>query len=164
MPVRVAVVVVVVMMVMSAGVGPGLRVERSLDMVHMPTEPPDHFLDDVIGANAQMLAEDLHRQMPVAEMPCDAHQVAVLVRVDVEQRLGPRDHAHDAAIVQHHAVAVAQPDRLRQVEQQLAPGLGGQQDAAAEPAILVEQHGVNLAAGIPCPGRQNVRGAHQNRK
>ena len=64
-----------VMAVRGAGIGADFRVERRVEPGQLAAEPLDHRGDDMIGADAQPLAGDLQRQMPVAEMPGDAQQV-----------------------------------------------------------------------------------------
>ena len=89
--------------------------------------------------------------------------LALVVRVDLQQRLRPCAYPHHAAI-HRQSVAIAQPHRLRQVEQHLPALLRPQQDAAAMAAIEVDQHAVDLRRRIPGAGRQYSVGAHQNRK
>ena len=54
--------------------------------------------------------------------------------------------AHDRAVVEHEAVAVAQRDRLRQVEQEFRAALAGQHDAAAVALAGVEHDAVDRAS------------------
>jgi hypothetical protein len=51
----------------------------------------------MIAADAQQLARDLQRQMPVAEMPGDAKQRLPVRRRDLAQRLRGGAHADEAA-------------------------------------------------------------------
>jgi hypothetical protein len=66
--------------------------------------------------NTNGRSPQLHRQMPVAEVPGDAHQLVVRVRMDFRQRLGPRLDAHHAVLIEQQAIAVPQPDGLCKVE------------------------------------------------
>ena len=78
---------------------------------------------------------------------------------------GLRADPDDAAVVQRQPVAVAQPHRLRQVEQQLAARFGAQHDPPAMAAIEVDQHAIDLRAPHPrCRPAGSALGAHQNRK
>ena len=110
---------------------------------------------------------ELHGQVPVAEMPGDARESGRIRRMDDQQLFGARDHAGEAAVLGGERVAVAQAHRLRQVEQQFAPGLGDQQDAAAMAVVVVDQHAVMRVLEVPAAGGKHVDGAHvrvQNRK
>ena len=63
------------------------------------------------------------------------------------------------------AVAVAQPHRLRQIDQHLGARYRCQHDTAAKAAVVVDQHLIDLSRRIPGAGRQDrARTAHQNRK
>ena len=117
----------------------------------------------MIRPDADALAQQLHRQMAIAEMPGDPHHLAFVMRMDLQQRLRPRAHPHHAAI-HRQSIAIAQPHRLRQVEQHLPALLRPQQDAPAMAAIEVDQHAIDFRRRIPGAGRQDRVGAHQNRK
>ena len=100
--------------------------------------------------------------MPIAQMPCDPHQFAVVMSMNFQQRLRPRPHPNDAALFQHQAVTVAQPYRLREVNQQIGTSFRGQHDPAAMAAIEVDQHLIGRIR--PGARRQNGGCADQNRK
>ena len=100
--------------------------------------------------------------MAVAEVPGDADEVGRVVGVDVEQGLGLGDDADYAAALEQQPVAVAQPGGLRQVEQQLVPGLGSQREAAAVPAVEVDQDPAALVMLRPRSGGQYRARVHLN--
>lgn len=158
------IVIMMVMMMARAGIGPGLRVEWCVDGIDMAAEPFDHVGDDVVGADADSLAQQLHRQMPVAEMPGDPHQRAFVMRMNFQQRLGPRHHADHAAVRKRETVPVAQTNRLRQVEQQVVAAFRRENDAAAMPAVGVDQYAIDLPIPLEAPGGEHALAAHQNRK
>ena len=80
------------------------------------------------------------RQMPVAEMPGDAHELRRAWHADLRQLLRRRHDAHAPAVLEHERIAVAQPLRLRQVEQELEAAAPVMVDAAAMPQVVVERH------------------------
>src|SRR5262245_47358752 len=87
-------VVTVMVMTMRIAVGvaaPGIRptfgIERGLDLDHPRTQSLDHFLDDMIPANAQATACDLRWQMTIAEMPGNTHQMLRIGTTNFNQRL-----------------------------------------------------------------------------
>ena len=100
--------------------------------------------------------------MAIAEMPGDAHQFGVIVRMDFQQRLRPGADPDDAATAQRETVAIAQSHRLGKVDQQFASGLCGQNDTAPVPAVEIDQHFIDRVG--PRTGRQHRGHAHQNRK
>src|SRR5689334_22838017 len=77
-----------VLMIMSATlIGAAFGIERRLDLDHAGAEPSDHGLDDMIAPDAQALAGNLRRQMTIAEMPGNAHQMLRITPADLDQRL-----------------------------------------------------------------------------
>src|SRR3954451_23383400 len=89
-----------------------LRIEWRFYGVDVATEAFDHVGNDVIRTNANAISQELHRQMPVAEMPGDADQGPVCMCVDLQQWLGAGADPDHAAVVQCQAVTVVQPDCL----------------------------------------------------
>ena len=83
--------------------------------------------------------------------------------MNLQQRFGFRADAHYTA-VHRQPIAVAQPHRLRQIEQQFSTALGVQHDAPAESLVEIQRHPVDRAAGVPLPRAPYLGGAHQNRK
>jgi hypothetical protein len=129
-----------VVMVCDAGsISASLGIERRLNLLDMAAQALDHFLNDVIGPDANAVAEQLHRQMTIAEMPGDAHQFAVIMRVDFEQWLGTRADSNDATILQGEPVPVSQSHGLREIHQEILTSLRYQNDPASMSAIEVDQ-------------------------
>ena len=130
------------MMVPTTRIRAALRIERRLHRVRMPAQAVYHVRDHVVGADPDAVAQQLHGQVAVAQVPGDAHQLRRGVGVDFQQRFGLGDHADDAAIVQAQPVAVPQAYSLWQVEQEFVARLGGQYDAAAVAAVEIDEYGV----------------------
>jgi hypothetical protein len=152
-----------VVVAVSTGVGTRLRIEWRLDRLHVAAKAFHHVPDHVVRSDADARAAQLHRQMAIAEMPGNAHQIIRTVRVDFQQRFRFRADP-DHACFHGQPISMAQPDRLRQVQQHLVALLGAQQDAPAMAAIEVDQHAIDFPRRIPRAGWQYGLGAHQNRK
>jgi hypothetical protein len=106
----------------------------------------------MVAPDAQPVADDLHVEMPVADMPGEPRQFARIGRRDLDQRLRPAGDAHHSAIVEKEAVAVAQCRRLRQVEQELGAALAGEDDAAAMALLRIERDAIDRASVVPLAG------------
>jgi hypothetical protein len=106
-PVGIGVVVVLVrgpMMQMSMGlaavmavpvrvavaIGPALGIEGRFNEPDLGAEPPNHVEDDVVLADAEPVAQQLGREMPVAEVPSDAHEVRGRRAADLGEPFGCR--------------------------------------------------------------------------
>ena len=129
--------IMMMVVVAATSVSTRLGVERRLDLVDVAAQAFYHLLDHVIRANANALAQQLHRQMPIAEMPGDADHLALIVAMDFQQRLRLGANPHHATVVQCQPIAVPQPHRLWQVEQYLPALLRWQQNAPAMTAIKI---------------------------
>jgi len=148
MPVRVVTTVVIMMLL----IGAMLRIEWCLDRRKPRPETAQHLLDHVIAADAQPIADDLHVDVTVADMPSEPRHVVRARCGDLDQRLRPADDAHDGAVVEHERVAVTQGGRLRQIEQERGAALGGKDDTAAVAVIGVERDLIDGLGIVPMAG------------
>ena len=123
-------------------IGATLRIERRLDRHHRGTELTQHVLDHVIAAQTERPAHDLRRQVPIADVPGQPHEVAVRPAPHLDQRLGRRHDLDQATVLERQGVAAAQSHGLGQIEQELEPAHTGHDDATAVPVVEVEHHAV----------------------
>jgi hypothetical protein len=152
-------IVVVVVMPGAGRVRTGLGIERRFNRLNVPAETFDHVLDHMIGANADPVAEQLHRQMAIAQMPRDPHKFAIIVRVNFQQRLRPGADADYASPLQRQPIPIAQPHSLGEVDQHFPPSFRCQNDTAAMAAVEVDQHLIGRVG--PGAGGENGRRADQ---
>ena len=150
-PVSVPMAVIVMRMIMavvgvlvrgSDGIGAAFRIERRLDFHDASAETAHHLLDHVVAADAQAFGHHLHRQVAVAEVPGDAHEVQVVAAADFQQRLGSGDHLDQPPVLQRQRVAAAQGDDLRQVEQEFQPAGAGHRHPPPMPVVKFEHDGI----------------------
>jgi len=111
----------IVRIIRVGGIGTAFGIERRFDLDQARAQPSQHRLDHMIAADAQSPPRDLGRQVPIAEVPGEAHQMLRIVPPDFQQRLGRRHHLDQPAIFEHQRVATAQGDRLFQIEQEFQP-------------------------------------------
>ncbi len=124
-------------------IGAAFGVEWRLDLDDTRAETLHHFLDDMIAANTQALGHDLCRQMAIAEMPGEAHEMAGIGAADLDQRFRGCDHFDTAAIFQHQGIAAAQGDGVFEIEQELQSARPRHHHTAAMAIIEVENDGVD---------------------
>jgi len=118
------------------GIGAAFRIERRFDLDDAGPQPLHHCLDDVVAPDAQGLGHDLGRQMAVAKMPGDPDQMMRIRTLDLDQRLGRRNHLDQPAILQHQRVTAAQRDRIFEIEQEGQSARAGH--SHAPPVAVVE--------------------------
>ncbi len=128
---------------MRGGIGTAFGIERRLDLDDARAETLHHVLDDMIAANAQALCHDLRRQVAIAEMPGEPHQMAGICAAYLDQRLGRCDHLDTAAIFQHQGVAAAQGDGVFQIEQEFQSARPRHRHATTMTIVEVENDGVD---------------------
>ena len=102
-------------------IGAAFGIERRLDLDHTRAEPPNHRLDDMVAPDSQAFWHDLGRQMPVAEMPAEPHQMLRVDPANFQQRFGRRHHLDQPAVVEHQRVAAAQRNGIFEIEQEFQP-------------------------------------------
>ena len=120
-------------MVERPGVSPEFGVERRLEADDPAAELGHHIGDDVIGANAQPLADHLQRQVTIAEVPGDPQQASPIGGRDLENRLGRGADPQIATGVELQPVTLGQMRCVRQIEQKGGTRIGDEADAAAVP-------------------------------
>ena len=76
----VAVMIAAVRMAAVLFVGALLRIEWRLDRRQAGAEPAQHVLDHVVAANAQPIADDLHVDVAVADVPGEPRQLVSIRR------------------------------------------------------------------------------------
>ena len=133
---------VVLGMRMRGGIGAAFGIEWRLDLDDAGAEPCHHRLDDVVAADAQALRHDLGRQVAVAEMPGDPHQMERIGATDFDQRFGGCDHLDQAAVFQHQRIAAAQGDGIFQIEQEFQPARARHRHPPPVPVVEVEYDGI----------------------
>ncbi len=132
-------VIVVVAVLVAAGVGACFGVEGGVDDVDVAAELFDHGFDDVIAADADLVSDQLDREVAVAEVPGDADEFGIGVGMDFGEGFGAGADADDGAGIELQAVAVAQAGGLGEIEEEVLAGFGFQEDAAAVAAIEIDQ-------------------------
>ena len=115
----------------------------------------------MIAANAEPIANDLHVDMAVADMPREPRQLVTVGGGDFDQRLRAADDAHDAAIIENETITVTERGSLRQVEQEGGAALAGQNDATAIALMRIERNLIDGASAVPMArGLDGMRAFH----
>lgn len=127
---------------MRSGIGAAFGIERCLDLDHLGAEALHHLLDDMVAADTQPLGHDLRRQMAVAEMPGEPHQMAGIGTPDFDQRLRRCDHLDQAAVFQHQSVAAPQGDGVFEIEQEFQSARPRHRHAATMTIVEIENDGI----------------------
>jgi hypothetical protein len=130
--------VIMTMIVRFGRIGAAFRIERGLDLPDSRAAFARQILDDGIAADAQLLPDDLYRQMPIAEMIGQTHDLARIRAGDLDEFLGQSEHFDETSVLQHQSVAAAQSRRLRQVDQEFEAACSLHRDVPAMARLGVE--------------------------
>ena len=158
---RVAVIVIVL------AVRAAFGIERLADRANLGAEAFQHVDDDVIVADQETLALDRDRQVAIAEMPGEPREGTRIGGFHLDQLLLRRDDTHETTAFEREPVAIAQRNRLAEIEQELERAFRHEAFAAAEAVIVVEHDAVPRLALGPMTGGRNLGCADhgdQNRK
>jgi hypothetical protein len=60
---------------MSTPISAALGIKRGLDDTHSRSESPDHTNNHMIVADQEAVLENLGRDVPIAQMPCNPNEV-----------------------------------------------------------------------------------------
>jgi len=153
-----AMIVVIMRGMAAASVGAALGIERGFDDDHACAEAAHHVFDHMIAADAKTLADDLRRQMPVAEVPGDPHEMVRIGAANFHQRFGRSDHLDQPPVFQHQRIAAAERDGLLQVEQEFQPVRAGHRHPPPVPVVEAEDHRIGGGLG-PANLREHLRRA-----
>lgn len=141
---RVIVIMTVFMVVgVTVIIGAALRLERTFDHAHGAALATDHLGEDMVVLDIDRVRRDLRGRVPVADMPGDAHQPQRVLGPHFEQALRSGSDQDQAAVFELHGIAIVQNRRLVEIEQDLAPAIAFQRDAAAIAILMVERQGLD---------------------
>ncbi len=156
---RVLVVIVHVAMP-AARIGPAFRIEWRFDFDHARAKPLHHVLDHMVAADTKSLADNLRRQMTIAEMPGDTHEMMRIVAPDFDELLRCGNDFDQPPVFQHQRIAAAQRKSVLKIEQKLQASRSGHRHAAAMTIVVIEHDGVGGGLG-PLVLRKDFRRSDQ---
>jgi len=120
-----------------------LRLEGGLCVSDESAEADDHSFEHMVAADTQLVAEDLHVRVPIAQMPGEADEIKCRMAFDLGKGFDRAFHAHDRSIVEDKSVAFPQHGCVRQVKQKTGAPLRGQHKAPAMPIVSAENHAID---------------------
>jgi hypothetical protein len=152
--------IVIVAMGLTVAVGTTLRIEGGQHRRHRGAEALQHVLDDVVIAYTQAIAEELGRQMPVAEMPGDTNEIDGIGGCDLKQALGHRLHQDQPPVLEFESIAVLHHRRFLEVEKEYGLADATHDKAAAVAIVALESKRIRGRAGPSAGGKDASGGDH----
>jgi len=157
------VVTMMVAVLVTVIVGAALGIEGCINRRKARAEPAQHVFDHMVTPDAQPIADNLHIEVAIADMPGEPRQLMRVGRRNFDERLGAPDDTDHTAIVEHEAIAVMQGRGLRQIEQKFCAAFAVQNDAAAMTLVRVKHDGVDGASGVPLARGSDLARAFHDR-
>ena len=144
-------------------IGAAFGLERRFDRNYPGAERRQQFLDRRIASEPQALLQNLHRDMPVAEMPGEPRQRRKIGGAGFDQRLGLGDDLDQRAVIEHHRVVRAQPHGLRKVEFHTG-AFDAEQEALLRPPLrMAQDQRVDDVSALPSGSGLDACGAWHGR-
>ena len=109
----------------------------------------------MIAPDPQAPRRNLRRQMAVAEMPCDSHQMLRIVAANFGQRLGCCHHFDQPVVIKHQRITAAQHDGVLQIEQEFQPARSGHRHPPPVAIVEIEHDSIGRRLG-PAVLRANL--------
>ena len=103
---------VIMMMIMARVRARAVRLERRGERRELRRDAGEQRLDLGIGPHPQPVGEDLHRHMPVAEMPGEPRKMREVAAANFDKRFGLDHDVDKATVIKLQRVAVAHQNGL----------------------------------------------------
>jgi hypothetical protein len=104
--------------------------------------PSDHLGQHVVVLDVDRVGGDLRSGVTIADMPSDARQPDRVLGPDLEEGLGRGLDRDKPPVVEPQRIPVVQGRQLFEVQEKLEATLAPERDAAALPALVIEDHGI----------------------
>jgi hypothetical protein len=117
--IRVSVDFVFVGVGMSIPISAALGIKRGLDDTHSRSESAGHIHNHMIVADQEAVLENLGRDVPIAQMPCNLNEVLRYCTGYLGQRFLRSAEHHPFTSLQYNAVTVSHHGGFREVEQEI---------------------------------------------
>jgi len=145
-------VIVVVMMTVSA-VSAAFRLEPRLHPCEVCCKPKEHVLDHMIGPNAKNLIANFSRQMPISQMPGEAHELGGILVPDFDDKLRGGVDLQQPPVFKLQGISIGHGNRFRKIDKDIFALIRSQANAAAMTSIEIEREGAARSFLRPMSGR-----------
>jgi len=115
-----------------------LGLERGLHFRELRAEAVEHMLDHMVGPNAENLVPNFSRQMPISEVPSEAHKLVGISVPDFDNRLRSSLNQQPPPVFKLQTISVSHRNRFRKVEKDIFAFVRSQPNAAAMTRVKIE--------------------------
>jgi hypothetical protein len=132
-------------------VSAAFRLERSLHLHKVRSEPTEHSLNYMIGPNAKDLISNFSWQMPISEMPGNTHELIGVRVPDFDNRLRGGLNLQQPSILELQGISIGHGHGFRKVEKDIFPVIRCEANAAAMARVEIERDNAGRLLLRPMP-------------
>jgi len=130
--------VAVIVMVAVVAIGATLGLEGRLHYRELRAEAAEHMLDHVVGPDAENLVANFSRQMPVTEVPSQAHKLVWIFVPNFDNKLPSGLNHQPPPIFKLQTISISHRNGVRKVEEDFFALVRRQAYAAAMARVKIE--------------------------
>jgi hypothetical protein len=101
-------------------------------------EAAEHMLDDMVGSNAENLVPNFSWQMPVSEVPSQAHKLVGIFVPNFDNMLASSLNHQPSPIFKLQPIAIGHRNSFRKVQKDIVAFVHCQANAAAMARVKIE--------------------------
>jgi hypothetical protein len=136
-----------VVVMVTVGIGATFWIEGGIDDLYARAKAPRHILDHMIAADQQTITVEHSRQVAIAKMPGDPHQMAQIRATNFSQRLWCGLDEDVTSIIQNQSITILQSRGAFKIEQEIEPTGGPHRDPSPMATVEVQYDGVGHLCG-----------------
>ena len=91
---------VMVVVVLAAAIGPAFGLKRRFNLQQLGSEPNKHVFDHVVGSNKKNVSSNFGRQVPIAQVPGQTHQLVAVRMPDFYKCFGSGSDPEPIAVIE----------------------------------------------------------------
>jgi hypothetical protein len=130
--------VIMAVMVAVVAVSATLGLERGLRFRELRAEAAEHMFDHMVRPNAESLVTNFSRQVPVPEVPSQAHKLVGILVPDFDNMLRSGLDPQPSPILQLQTVSIGHRNGFWKVEKDIFAFVCTQANAAAMARVKIE--------------------------
>lgn len=136
--------------------------EGGLDVLKVRPQATQHIFYYVIGPDKKNMISNLGRQVTIAQVPCQAHQLNWIFVSDFDNILHSCVNLQPSPIVELQPVPFGHCDRFWKIKKNIVPLIPDQPEASAMTLVKIEGKRARCLSLRPMPGRE-INGSTMHR-
>jgi hypothetical protein len=141
------------MLVAVSRVGASFWLKGRLHSYKTGSEALQQVFDYVVGSNAKSVASNLRRQVPIAKMPGQTHELIGIDMPDFDNDLRGGLDLEPPSVLELQAISVGHRNRFREIEKNIFTLIPSQTNAPAMTRVEIEGETTCSLFFRPVPGR-----------